>query len=167
MAKASISSPFIIASFFAISRRSPATAASCLSFGRTAGYIETWGRGIERITIVCKDAGRRQPLFEASSTEIKVTFFTDEFQKEFQERFTDKFVEKFIEKYVEKDVQRKIITLMLNQSTISIKAIAEEIGMSSRGVQKNIDALKKAGLVERVGAAKGGHWQIALPKEKN
>jgi ATP-dependent DNA helicase RecG len=46
------------------------------------------------------------------------------------------------------------------QPTLSTKAIAENVGMSSRGVQKNIDALKKAGLVERVGAAKGGHWVV-------
>ncbi|GHV46975.1 hypothetical protein FACS1894204_09670 [Synergistales bacterium] len=39
--------------------------------------IETWGRGIEHITTACKDAGKPEPLFEASSSEIKVTFFTD------------------------------------------------------------------------------------------
>ena len=40
--------------------------------------IETWGRGIERMTTACKDAGKREPLFEASASEIKVTFFTDD-----------------------------------------------------------------------------------------
>jgi ATP-dependent DNA helicase RecG len=42
-----------------------------------AGYIETWGRGIERITTACKEAGKREPLFEASPSEISVTFFMD------------------------------------------------------------------------------------------
>jgi ATP-dependent DNA helicase RecG len=42
-----------------------------------AGYIETWGRGIERITTACKEAGKREPLFEASPGEISVTFFCD------------------------------------------------------------------------------------------
>jgi predicted HTH transcriptional regulator len=35
--------------------------------------------------------------------------------------------------------------------------------MSSRGVQKSIDAMKKRGLVERIGSAKGGHWLVKKP----
>jgi ATP-dependent DNA helicase RecG len=51
---------------------------------------------------------------------------------------------------------------MTEQPTISAKALADKIGVSSRAVQKNIDLLKKAGLVERVGAAKGGHWLVKM-----
>ncbi|MDR1603356.1 MAG: hypothetical protein LBS10_01005 [Gracilibacteraceae bacterium] len=42
-----------------------------------AGFIEIWGRGIERITTACKEAGKREPLFEAKPSEIAVTFFMD------------------------------------------------------------------------------------------
>jgi len=42
-----------------------------------AGYIETWGRGIERINNACKDAGKPEPLFEVSPSEVSVTFYTD------------------------------------------------------------------------------------------
>jgi ATP-dependent DNA helicase RecG len=44
--------------------------------------------------------------------------------------------------------------------TISAKAIGEAIGVTTRGVEKNIGALKQAGVIERVGAAKGGHWIV-------
>jgi ATP-dependent DNA helicase RecG len=97
-------------------------------------------------------------LFEASPSEVSVTFFIDSNQ------FAEKFVDGFAEKFIENEVQRTIIKLMREQPAISAKAIAENVGMSSRGVQKNIDALKKAGLVERVGAAKGGHWAVKLEK---
>ena len=56
---------------------------------------------------------------------------------------------------------------MINQPTISAKTMAEKIGMTQRGIQKNIDNLKKAGLVERVGPAKGGSWIVIIPKESN
>ncbi len=82
---------------------------------------------------------------------MSVTFFMD---------VNDKGDKKFVDEFVENDVQRTIIRLMLEQPTISAKAIAEKIGMSSRGVQKNIDILKKAGLIDRVGSAKGGHWVV-------
>jgi ATP-dependent DNA helicase RecG len=52
---------------------------------------------------------------------------------------------------------------LIAQPTISAKRIAEEVGMSSRGVQKSIDALKKRGVVERSGSAKGGHWLVKKP----
>jgi ATP-dependent DNA helicase RecG len=39
-----------------------------------AGYIETWGRGIERIAEACEAAGTKMPSFEATSTEVAVTF---------------------------------------------------------------------------------------------
>jgi ATP-dependent DNA helicase RecG len=120
-----------------------------------AGYIETWGRGIERITSACKDAGKREPLFEVTPGEVSVTFFMD-----VKDKGDKKFVDEFVEKFVVNDVQRMIMSLMQEQPTISAKAIAEKVGMSSRGVQKNIDTLKKAGLIDRIGSAKGGHWVV-------
>jgi len=53
---------------------------------------------------------------------------------------------------------------MLLNPSISAKAIAEEIGITTRGVEKSIRELKKEGWVERVGPAKGGHWVVKLPK---
>ena len=111
--------------------------------------IEAWGRGIERITTSCKDAGKREPLFEASSSEIKVTFFTDA---------------NIGDNIGVNETARKIIELMRKTPTIIAKAIAAEIGIASRIVETNISILKKAGLVERIGAAKGGHWVVRLPK---
>jgi ATP-dependent DNA helicase RecG len=53
---------------------------------------------------------------------------------------------------------------MIEQPRISAKSMSEKVGMSSRGVQKNIATLKNRGLVERVGAAKGGHWVVKKPE---
>jgi Fic family protein len=83
-----------------------------------------------------------------------------------KEKLVDGFVEntdEFVEKFVDNETQRLILRLLIAQPTISAKRIAEEVGMSSRGVQKNIDALKKRGLVERIGSAKGGHWLVKKP----
>ena len=84
-------------------------------------------------------------------------------QQSSDNEIADKFVEnapEFVEKFVDNDTQNTIIKLMIGQPTISAKKIAEIIGMSSRGVQKSIDTLKKRGLLERVGSAKGGHWIV-------
>jgi len=83
----------------------------------------------------------------------------DESAKEFVEK-TSEFVEKFVEKFAENETQRIILRLMIERPAISAKKIAGEAGISSRGVQKSIAALKKRGLVERTGSAKGGHWLV-------
>jgi ATP-dependent DNA helicase RecG len=54
--------------------------------------------------------------------------------------------------------------MMHEQPNISAKAIADKAGMTSRGIQKNIYVLKKVGIVERVGSAKGGHWVLKRPE---
>ena len=54
----------------------------------------------------------------------------------------------------------KILHLLRSNPALSAKALAEELGISSRAVEKQIDLLKKVGSLIRVGPAKGGHWQV-------
>jgi Fic family protein len=69
----------------------------------------------------------------------------------------------FVEKFAENETQRAILRLLIAQPTISAKRIAEEVGITPRGVQKSIDVLKKRGVVERIGSAKGGRWLVKKP----
>ena len=54
----------------------------------------------------------------------------------------------------------KILRYLRAAPTLSAKALAENLGVSSRAVEKQIDLLKKEGSLRRVGPAKGGHWQV-------
>jgi ATP-dependent DNA helicase RecG len=127
-----------------------------------SGQIEAWGRGIEKMKKGCIADNLPEPKFE-----IKPTVFSISFQIRNNNKALiagDQFVEKFVDQFVENETQRAIIKMMLEQPSISAKTIAQKVGMTSRGIQKNINTLKKAGLVERIGAAKGGHWVVKLPK---
>ena len=68
--------------------------------------------------------------------------------------------EKFTEKFTENETQRRIIKMMLENPKVNRNAIAAKIGITARGVQKSINALKSAGLVERIGSAKGGYFSL-------
>ena len=114
-----------------------------------AGYIETWGRGIERITSACRDAGRQEPLFEASPSEISVTFYTD----------SSVGVNVGVKSDVN-ETRRMILKLISETPTISTQRIADTIGITKRRVESNIRFLKKAELVDRVGSDKTGHWIV-------
>ena len=54
----------------------------------------------------------------------------------------------------------KILELIKQSPKISAAGIAMEIGISSRGVEKQIKKLREAGIIKRNGADKGGYWEI-------
>ena len=41
-----------------------------------------------------------------------------------------------------------------------------EIDISARGVEKQIRKLREAGIIKRVGADRGGYWEITTKEEK-
>ena len=60
---------------------------------------------------------------------------------------------------VEKSVE-KIIRVMKENPQITVKELTGLVGLSRRGVEKNIKNLQEKGLLRRVGPDKGGHWEV-------
>ena len=55
---------------------------------------------------------------------------------------------------------QKILELISASPNITISEIADRLGMTTRGVDKNIKRLKEQGIIRRVGPDKGGHWEV-------
>ena len=55
---------------------------------------------------------------------------------------------------------QKILELISASPIITISEIANRLGMTKRGVDKNIKRLKEQGVIRRVGPDKGGHWEV-------
>jgi ATP-dependent DNA helicase RecG len=53
-----------------------------------------------------------------------------------------------------------IMALMRSNPSISTEQIGANLGITKRAVLKQVDQLKKAGRLRRVGPAKGGHWEV-------
>jgi predicted HTH transcriptional regulator len=54
----------------------------------------------------------------------------------------------------------KILALIAEDTQITIPQIAETIGLSIAGVEKNIRQLKKEGVISRTSETKSGEWKI-------
>ena len=54
----------------------------------------------------------------------------------------------------------KIIVFLAEDGKLSAAALAEKIGISVKAVEKHLANLKKDGLIEHIGPAKGGHWKV-------
>ncbi len=60
---------------------------------------------------------------------------------------------------------QKILNLMQENNTITTEELAKILGISRRAVAKQIAKLKEQNKLKRIGAAKGGYWQIISNKE--
>ena len=54
----------------------------------------------------------------------------------------------------------KILKLLGEFSEIARESLAAEVGLSVRGVEKNLAQLKSAGKIRRIGGNKGGRWEV-------
>lgn len=72
---------------------------------------------------------------------------------------TDAGGEKSREKGREKS-REKIIAALKQAPYITMSDLAELIGISAKGVEKNIKILRDQGIIRRVGPDKGGHWEV-------
>ena len=108
-------------------------------------YMEKAGTGIKRVTNACK------------SNENQVSFnFSDSFWVTI--RSNEKVVEKVVENIT--DNQKTIVELIKGNQHISARELAIEVGISHRKIQENIAKLKELGILNRIGPAKGGQWEV-------
>jgi ATP-dependent DNA helicase RecG len=60
-----------------------------------------------------------------------------------------------------KTTSEKIIALLRINPRHSTRTLAAEIGISTKGIEKQLAKLKAEGKIERIGSAKGGHWLVS------
>lgn len=117
-----------------------------------AGYIESWGRGIEKIIEESQKFNGITPQFRwENGLWVEFYFNTD---KSLPNGLGEKLGEKLGE------TQQNIIKLMQNNPKIPITALATELGISTTAIEKHIKTLKDKNIIQRIGGAKGGHWEI-------
>ena len=135
-----------------------------------AGFIENWGRGIDKIREGLKSRGLKDAVFEDFSNGMKVTIFrkTEFISSEgtgfdvVKSSTTEKTTEKdknSTEKTTEKTTE-KILLLMKENPKITTAQLADKTGLSVDGINYNIKKLKKANQISRIGGDKGGFWKV-------
>jgi len=131
-----------------------------------AGYIEAWGRGIDKIKQGFRDAGKPDPFFEELGDGFMITLYkgaiTNE-TKKIAENVTENVTENVIENVIENVVENRhgLIILKIKQNnTITIDQLAAVFKITRRTIIRDIDRLKEEGRIKRIGPAKGGHWEV-------
>ena len=55
---------------------------------------------------------------------------------------------------------------MSKNRNITIKELSENIGVSSRSIERNIKKLQENNDIKRIGGNKGGYWKIIKEEDK-
>ena len=59
-----------------------------------------------------------------------------------------------------KGSREKILELLRENPKLTTAGLAQAVGISSKGIEKQLAHLKREGLLRRIGPDKGGHWEV-------
>jgi ATP-dependent DNA helicase RecG len=133
-----------------------------------SGYIETWGRGIEKITSACKEARKPKPLFETTPGEVTVTFYIE--KGDIIAENTQKTHRKHTENTQKTHRKRteniqKILNLLTTDDNFSRAQMATQLNLTESQVIHYLKVMKNDNIICREGGAKGGKWKVIMPKQ--
>lgn len=60
----------------------------------------------------------------------------------------------------EKSTQEKILETIKKNPTTTRTQLSDVIGITPDGIKKQLEKLKKSGIIKHVGPTKGGHWEV-------
>ena len=128
-----------------------------------AGYIEHWGRGIEKICDACRELGAELPVYELRGYGLRIHF------KALQSALIalDKIAKRqygalhgALDDFLHDDLTRNIMNILGNDPAITQVKLAEQLKVSRRTIQRSLDQLRERGVIERIGGKRYGHWKI-------
>jgi ATP-dependent DNA helicase RecG len=120
-----------------------------------SGQIEAWGRGIEKMINGCVADNLPKPEFDVSPNIFSICFHV----RNYNHGGVNGGV-----KSGTYEIRKVIVNLMQENPEISADQIANALDTTKRRVEYNISRLKEAGIVERIGSDKTGHWVVKQGK---
>ncbi len=113
------------------------------------GYIDSWGRGIEKITDACKAAGLPEPFIEENTGGVAVELIKTP-------------VKTPVKTPAKTPVKTPdaILQTLKGDSYLTLAEVADRIGKSVSAVERAAKKLRDQGKLEYIGPQKGGYWEV-------
>ena len=92
---------------------------------------------------------------------FKVTLYKDIAERDaipLGDRLGDKLGNRLGDKLGDK--QKHILRIVGANPKVSISQLSKMLGISQTAIENNIKKLRNAGIIHRVGPARGGHWEV-------
>ena len=120
-----------------------------------AGYIEAWGRGIQKICESCRELGIPDPEYTVLGDDITVKFMALK-----NAMISDFKAPKHQPEVLGEVLEEGIINELKGNARLNQKELAERFHTSLSSVQRAVNRLKEDGCIERVGGKRYGYWEI-------
>ena len=155
-----------------------------------AGMIESWGRGIHRITQACEEAGNPEPRWRIEPGDglwVEFPFSAaylaadarlrqrgdppESYQKTARKRpenasdcpETTQKSTQTTQKTTRKSTRDRLLDYLRDEPHLTRRVLAERLGLTPDGVKYHVRKLKAAGVLRRVGSDRAGHWEVLEP----
>ena len=128
-----------------------------------AGFIESWGRGIEKISSTCKLEGVPVPEYIINPSDIMIKFTAkNEKSTKVTNRVTEKVTNRVTEKVTNRvtDQEKKILELIDENPRYTMLQLSEKIGVSRKTIGNYLKELRDKKIIERIGTQRNGYWKI-------
>jgi ATP-dependent DNA helicase RecG len=124
-----------------------------------AGFIETWGQGIQKICDECRDLGADIPSYELIGTTLRIRFRALESALIDQPK-VPKGQSAKENGTLDDTLALKIIEIVRRNPEITLDQLSLEAGIARRTLTRHMSMLKEAGRIERIGGKRFGHWEV-------
>lgn len=120
--------------------------------------IEKWGTGIPRLFEACEEYGLPKPELIDFDGDFRINMYRKRETNIETDRKTNTNTETNMKTNTE--TADRIMAIMKEHPGITVKKIAEQLGLSVGGVRYHVNKMKKDGLVKHIGSSKKGTWFI-------
>ena len=124
-----------------------------------AGFIESWGRGVEKICNALRAENLPMPEYTVNPGDIMIKFTGPEDRII---RVTDKVTNQVTGEVTDNvtDRERQLLHLLIEDPGYTMPQLAVKMTVSRKTVAGYLKNLKERGVIERVGTTRSGHWEI-------
>jgi ATP-dependent DNA helicase RecG len=121
-----------------------------------AGFIETWGRGIDKIRNGLKDVHLPEPSFKEHCGGLLVTIP--------RSRVFSDLIKGDPQNDSQKLTKRQMALLKIVKDDIYItrKELSKKLKVSLPTIKREIASLRKQGVIVYAGSGKNGHWEVLI-----
>lgn len=123
-----------------------------------AGYVETWGRGIEKICEACKKHGVPMPEYTLHLEDIMVKFTPLGYQDTLKDQ--NVLINDPLNVLINNSLEEKVLSAIKENSHITQAQLSAKLNRSDRQIRRVLKELREKGVIERIGSRKSGEWIV-------
>ncbi len=132
-----------------------------------AGFIESWGRGVEKICDACRAENVPLPEYDITGNSVMIKFTAKKDrvvrgpnETPNNENVVDNVVDDVVDTKKLSETELAVIEQLRVSPEMSSKELAALLHKTSRTIQRNINSLKEKGLLQREGSDRYGRWIV-------